>query len=72
MNTDRGTTWPEQDAVDKWLAENKIDLPHSETLRLKKSVTAYRLEIQSDLRWLKLNIREANRLISRIKLRAET
>jgi hypothetical protein len=37
-------TWPEQDIIDAWLAEQKIDLPHKIVMQLKEAVTKIRID----------------------------
>jgi len=43
-------TWPEQDAVDKWLKKHGIKVGHSESLELKEAVTEYRVKAEIKLK----------------------
>jgi hypothetical protein len=40
--------WPEQDAVDAWLSEHKIDVPFAAAMALKVAVTAWRIQMQNE------------------------
>jgi hypothetical protein len=40
--------WPEQDAVDAWLSEHKIDVPFAAAMALKVAVTAWRIQMQTE------------------------
>ena len=47
MGKIEGTTWPEQDAIDKWFREHGLDnFPNSAIMELKRSVTIHRLKLQ--------------------------
>jgi len=43
-----GYTWPEADAIDRWLAHEGIDIGPLRVLELKKEVSAYRIQIQRE------------------------
>jgi hypothetical protein len=47
----QGNTWPEQEAVDEWVQKNELEgFTHEELYDLKRSVSAYRIDIQRELR----------------------
>lgn len=48
MSDENTCTWPEQDAVDRWLKKHSLCVTFEQAMELKNSVTEYRIKIQED------------------------
>lgn len=48
MNDNNVCSWPEQDAVDAWLKKHNISVSNKQALELKKNVSKYRIQLQSE------------------------
>ena len=63
MSDNCGSTWPEQDAVDKWFDKYGRLVTPKEIMELKKAVTKPRIEVQDKLTQSQSDPEQANERI---------